>query len=101
MEKVQPPKVGLMREQRALVAGEEPPKVGLSAAGEEGGDDGESRLGGEGCVTYSGYISHTKHNLKGLLNGSHRSRPPRGIAGTNMSMGLLRRDGKVCVCVGV
>ena len=75
--------------------------MGLSAAGEEGGDDGESRLGSEGCVTYSGYISHTKHNLKGLLNGSHHSRPPGGIAGTNLSKGLLRRDGKVGGCVGV
>ena len=39
LEKVQPPKVGLMREERAR------------AAGEEGGDDGENRLGVEGCVT--------------------------------------------------
>ena len=40
LEKVQPPRVGLMREERAR------------AAGEEGGDDGESRLGSEGCVTH-------------------------------------------------
>ena len=50
MEKVQPPKVGLMREQRALVAGEEPPKVGLMREQRvHAGEDSEATKGGSQC----------------------------------------------------